>query len=184
MIIKGGLIDMSEYSLLDHRHRYAMWTSCRAVQRNFLKSRYIVEAIESAQLKEFVEFRLKNISSFEEYDNIHVLLCENIIKILSKYHGESSYGRAAKVLAIYLKTSIGFDKDYLEVINFVHPPIDRIPLQNFAKKVRTENKDLYKFLKEILWTKMDKSEYFKLVNEIRSHLGKFNWELEEFWDIE
>ena len=44
--------DLSSYGVDEHRHRFAVWTASRAVQRGYLKTQQIQKAIETAHLRE------------------------------------------------------------------------------------------------------------------------------------
>ncbi len=104
-----------EYNFNEHRHRYAVWTAARAVQRSFAKTGDITNAINCTGLKAFAESDA--LITQEKYDVMQKDWCNLIIehfkKIdkppkkpsgkLEKY--DCSYGRASKIISIYLKNS-------------------------------------------------------------------------------
>src|SRR5665648_654859 len=92
------------YNLKQHVHNFAVWTSSRAVQRAFTKTEMIRRAIEKSDLRLFSESTDDcNQKSFDEFQR----KCANqIIDNFSKNNISCSYGRASKIIAIYLKTAV------------------------------------------------------------------------------
>ena len=88
---------METYDIAEHTHRFAVWTSARAVQRNFLKTQKIKEIIEVVNLKKKISELKESIKSEKDFDKWHDEVIKEIIK-----HTEMTYGRAAKILAIYI----------------------------------------------------------------------------------
>ena len=166
-----------DYYIEEHVHRYAVWTAARAVQRSFAKTEKIKNAIEKSGLREAV----KSSAWTDEntFDSFHEV-CAN--KIMEAFKNENipdvSYGRAAKIIAIYLKTTVivassGADKR----CEFIHPPVDRILLSGLCKLdgLRNINKDP--------WTQLSQEKYWGIVNMVRKSNRAFNWKLEYYWDI-
>ena len=89
----------------------------------------------------------------------------------------ATYGKVAKIIAIYLKTSIiiGADIDDGKII-FIHPPIDIIILKNLPGNV-TE----FKPLRKLNWTQLDQKNYWEMEKIIRAKFGFFDWRLEMLW---
>jgi hypothetical protein len=166
---------MANYSFETHLHRYAVWTAARAVQRNFTTTKNIQFAIEASSLKAFLEKPIVVPNAFEDWHR------ETANLLISKLGGDEkcSYGRAAKIISIYLKTSVGirFSLDH-PVQVLLHPPIDRILLQNLGSEPRFEGLE---GLKKESWTKLKEDPYWDLVELISSRVGYFDWRLEEFW---
>lgn len=165
----------STYSFSEHIHRYAVWTAARAVQRNFTTTENIQRAINASDLKSFAEKPIEDPEAFEKWHR------ENANLLISNLGGEEicSYGRAAKIISIYLKTSVGIrlPLDH-QVQSVLHPPIDRILLQSLGSEPRFDG--LTK-LKIVNWTQLEEDPYWDLVALIRSKVGYFDWRLEEFW---
>ena len=90
-----------EYNFNQHRHNFAIWTSARAVQRNFTTTDKIAIAIEKSGLRDFAESH-KNISK-EEFNYFHIECAKKLIKSLEAQ--KCTYGIASKIIAIYLKTT-------------------------------------------------------------------------------
>jgi len=166
------------YSLREHKHRFAIWTAARAVQRSWTTTLNISKVITSVNLLDFVS-TYQSLSNQKEFDALHSNWCEQMIKEFKVLNIKATYGRAAKIIAIYLKTSIVIceetDNDKLRLI---HPPIDRILLKNLPN-----NKELMS-IKKLSWTQFDKESYWQVVNTIREQFGYFDWRLESLWKPE
>ncbi len=164
-----------EYSLKEHKHRFAIWTAARAVQRSWTTTFNISHVITSVNLLDFVG-TYQSLLNQEEFDALHSHWCEKMINEFEALNIKATYGRVAKIIAIYLKTSIVVcretDDDQLR---FIHPPIDRILLKNLPG-----NRD-FSAIQKLNWTQFDKESYWKVVNTIREQLGFFDWRLELLW---
>jgi len=168
-----------EYTLSEHTHRFAIWTAARAVQRSWTTTKKISNVIQSSHLHEFVN-NYANISDQKDFDDLQKNWCKKMIEEFRILNEVATYGRVAKIIAIYLKTSIilaAEEKD--SKINFIHPPIDRILLRNLSTNV-AELKPLGK----LNWTQLEKDDYWVMVNTIRNYIGFFDWRLEKYWKPE
>ena len=113
------------YNFNEHKHRYAICTAARAVQRSFTTTENIKEAIDATSLRLFCESNEPVLQ--EEFDNHHKLWCRSIKTTIENKGIPCSYGRAAKIVAIYLKTSVILPTMGNNKKSFViHPPIDSI----------------------------------------------------------
>lgn len=167
-----------EYTLSQHVHNYAVWTAARAVQRNFTTTANIKRAIEQIGLQSFA---LSNtVINSRQFDDMHVMWAEELIDAFKKMGApKCSYGRAAKIISIYLKTSVLLcNRASCTASAVIHPPIDGILLRNLSEK--TALKDL----KPVRWTKLNKDEYWELIECLRSHFGQIDWRLEAYWTPE
>ena len=163
------------YDILEHQHRFATWTAARAVQRSFTSTKFISEAIEATSLRKFSESEI-NLSA-EDYRKLHIDWSHQIITSLDN-KVKCSYGRAAKIIAIYLKTSVVISEQGLtQRCEVIYPPIDRVLLQTLSKF--EELKDLNRKK----WTAFDELEYYEVANRIRNKFSYFNWRIEEYWDL-
>jgi hypothetical protein len=112
--------------------------------------------------------------------------CQAILSDLrSSGIGKASYGRAAKAIAIYLKSRIVLgghhEHSFAKVI---HPPIDRILLQAIADHVRANNPVFAKQLRATTWTSLTEAAYDDLIARLRNaglDQPAF-WSIEQFWD--
>jgi len=125
------------YTQSEHIHRYAVWTAARAVQRGFTTTQNIHSAINQTRLPNFLDEQIHDENDFKTF---HIQTHNKLKEVFAKlgFDGESySYGRSAKIIAIYLKTAVGIRfpiGDPLQAL--IHPPIDRILLQALAKEKR------------------------------------------------
>lgn len=166
------------YTFERHLHNYACWTAARAVQRNFTNTPNIIRAIEHSDLMQLENLK---VNSSEEYDVFHRKCCNQLIDYFKKEYDlkTTTYGRAAKIVAIYLKTAVivrysGEGK----LAEVAHPPIDRILLSNLRIK-----KSFLGIEYKTNWTELDEIQYFALIAKLRTlPLEKF-WQIEEFWDV-
>jgi hypothetical protein len=165
-----------QYTLSEHRHRFAIWTAARSVQRSWTTTLNISQVIQSTQLHEFVN-DYNNLSEQSEFDEMHRNWCDQMIKEFRLLNVTASYGRVAKVIAVYFKTSIIIGADSSDSkIKFIHPPIDRILLRNLPTNVNE-----FKSIRQLNWTQLDQQNYWLIVETIRGKLGMFDWRLEMLW---
>ncbi len=167
------------YNFNEHKHNYAVWTAARAVQRNFTTTLKIKKAIEVSDLRKFSEDETNY--TVEDFDIFHKECANQIINAFKKNGLEEvSYGRAAKIISIYLKTSVILNsKGENGKSEIIHPPIDSILLNNISKEFPE-----LKELQSIRWTKLDEPKYWELVSKLKTFFVDFNWKLEEFWKPE
>jgi hypothetical protein len=171
--------EIMAYNFDEHKHRYAVWTAARAVQRSFAKTAEIINAINCTGLKQFSESE-ESITQ-EIYDGKQREWCNLIIDYFSKLDKKynCSYGRASKIIAIYLKTAVIFpNKGETKKCLKIHPPIDSIILKSLAVKVKLND------LSNLTWTTFNENDYWKIVEKIRNSNLPFNWTLEEYWNLE
>lgn len=162
------------YDIAKHIHHYAIWTAARAVQRGFTSTANIKLAINATELKEF-SGQDENFTSLE-FDDFHRKTANKLIQSLIQRGLKPTYGQAAKIIAIYLKTSMvlpNLGKGSL--CSIIHPPIDRILLRNLHQCHK------HLGLNKINWTKLSEVEYFELIESLRQLDYNYFWELEEFW---
>jgi hypothetical protein len=170
---------MVSYDFNEHRHNFATWTAARASQRGFAKTAIIKTAIESSGLRRFAETELGEASiDFESFHRVCVY--DLIDSFKNQSFPDVSYGRAAKIISIYLKTSVILTgRGDCKKSNLIHPPIDNILLTNIA----SEHPSLH-HLKSVKWTTLSENEYWSLVKDLRSEFTPFDWTLERFWQLE
>jgi len=154
---------MRNYNFNQHRHNYAVWTASRAVQRGFTTTAIIKNAIENSGLRQFSEanlnYQLEDFKSFHKTTSRHLINSFKALGILVV-----NYGRAAKIIAIYLKTSIILcNKGKCSKSKIIHPPIDGILLRKMSKI-----KELHD-LKFVRWTNLEEKDYWELVSKIEFH---------------
>ncbi|MCM5662117.1 hypothetical protein [Galbibacter mesophilus] len=162
------------YNFKTHLHNYAVWTASRASQRGFTTTENITLAINKTELQEFA--MLDNILP-EEFNSFHRKTSKIIIDEIEKRGIKTSYGRAAKIIAIYLKTAVVIkNSGQGNLAKVIHPPIDNILLKN----INRAHKELK--LGNIKWTYLKENEYFNLIYKLKTLDFEYFWELEEYWN--
>jgi len=173
------------YSHFQHRHNFAAWCAARAVQRGFAKTQILKEALEKSGVVEFIKEKAGEDLLQGDFNKLHEHWCDVILKNWEETNVKgASYWRAAKLVAVYIKSMIVVQNDGNSLSNVVHSPIDRILLQNISKDktIRHPNKTDWK---EISWTRLDKAAYNKLVSDFRQVFeGKPFWAIEKYWIVQ
>jgi len=163
------------YSSEDHIHNFACWTAARASQRGFATTDDISKAINKSGLRTLAFKELPAIKDQEEYDSKHTRICKKIEDLLKESHPQkATFGRAAKIVAIYLKTAVVIPNITESFISFIHPPIDRILLENIKKKEQLIDT-------VPAWTQFTKKEYYVIWNKIKGLGEGQNWMIEKYW---
>lgn len=181
---------MQNYNPNDHLHNFACWTAAAAVRRGFTTNKVIADAIERCKLKELA---LELIEGSSKYSNKHNSKCHDLIRELKKldpsdvhsldtnFNKKCTFGRAAKILAIYMKTFVVSqyinDNQKVAIVNSIYPPIDQILLDGLFEKYPT----LKPKLKNYKWTKASEDDYENLKKILIEKGLKFDWTLEEYW---
>jgi hypothetical protein len=166
------------YSFRQHLHNYSVWTASRAVQRSFTSTRNIKAAIDNSKLREFSESEV--LITDTEFEAFHRNCANEIINRLRPITDKrSTYGRAAKIIAIYLKTSIIVpSRGQCMRSKIIHPPIDGILLKNLSLDVQDSSLNFKP------WTQLNEDDYWNLVLKIKSLPKAFDWTLETYWHPE
>lgn len=98
------------YTIQEHTHRYAVWASARAANKNLLSKEIsiIIEKLQPRNEVEKLKFQ-KNLTKLD-YDNWLEKKGEEFIRIVKEssfYDSKKvrvSFGLAAKAISIYIKT--------------------------------------------------------------------------------
>jgi len=174
-----------KYTINDHKHNFAIWTSARAVQRNFTTTKIIGNAINNSNLQEEVIELIKSNVTSEKFDKWHNIIAERLIANFPMQDGKPNnlYGRVAKIIAIYIKTYHIFENPTSSLSKVAHPPIDRILLSNLFNK----NKAWKIFnVQKTAWTNIDRNKYFEIIDALRNIQSENNfeyfWMVEYFWN--
>jgi len=180
------------YDYKEHLHRYGVWTAARA-QRAFMTTAHIKQALDKIDLKREA-FGLSMDMDASAFDEWHVKICNNLqseLRIIStesykpKKGKKVEFGRAAKIVNIYLKTTVvipNCEKDDCNLIQVIHPPIDAILLKCLAN---CERKILSKEQGLITWTNMKQEVYTSIIDKLREHFQQSSlWKAEACWKPE
>ena len=130
-----------QYSLSEHRHRFAVWAAARAAQRGFTTVENLCAALETTDIRhatstsEALELRSTT------FESLHRGWCTAIASVLDgRGIAGVSFGRAAKLVAVYLKAAVLMGEAANTPLgHLMHPPIDRTSLQNLAATPRIES---------------------------------------------
>lgn len=175
---------MGAYTIDEHRHRFAVWAAARATQRQFTTVARLRDAIEAAGVRQALSAPATRQVSPAAFDALHRVWCSRICRSLNEAAvAKVTYGRAAKLVAVYLKTVVVMsDACESSLGRNLHPPIDRTLLQALAASplVPSPHKGEWR---KTSWTQLDQSGYYRLVKQLRGALPKGApfWRLEEFW---
>lgn len=176
-------IDFSEYEITLHRHQFAAWAAARASQRAFIATKPLIEAL-TPQLSTLALGM--DCDDSDKFDDAHKADCEEIQAFLSKYpelnkesKGKITYGRAAKLLNVYLKSLIVLPYPDEPLSHIIHPPIDRVLLQKAANL----DNDTKKLFSDAVWTKFDEKKYFRTLRALKKLLPEDApfWKIEALW---
>lgn len=165
------------YTFDKHRYNFAVWTSARAIQRGLKNatSASISKLFKKSNIIKLIDE--KYIKNANDFDTLQSEICKILKNAAKDMDIDLSYGRASKLIAIFIKTYyILPEQGKGNISKFAHPPIDKIVLENLKK---------FGKIKAVpAWTKLNKNEYTKLIKEIRSNTDlNYFWELEEYWKV-
>lgn len=164
------------YSHFKHRHKFAAWCAARAVQRQFTKTPALIEALEKSGVVEYIKGYENEPISQDQFEKLHAEWCDSILRTWKSLNVKgSSYGRAAKLIAVYIKSMVVVNNEHCGLSKVAHPPIDRFILQNVSKDKTIEHPNR-PYWKAVNWTQLNKAQYLKLIDEFRQVLhGKPFW---------
>jgi hypothetical protein len=123
------------YSFFTHRHNFAVWAAARASQRSFTSVSTLKAALEASELPLAIQDLSKWPTCADQFDSFHHVYCNRIADHLrSVAVANVYYGRAAKLVAVYLKSMVVVTETAGSTFaDIIHPPIDRTLLQSLAK---------------------------------------------------
>jgi hypothetical protein len=171
------------YSLSEHRHRFAVWAAARAAQRGFTTINNLRHALEATDIRKVLATPGTLEISSAGFARLHRKWCSSICSSLSNRHiANVTYGRAAKLVAVYLKTVIvmGADADSA-FCRHLHPPIDRVLMRALASSaIESPHKAEWRFVN---WTQLTATTYYELIRQLHETLPPNTpfWTIEEFW---
>jgi len=175
-----------DYSYFEHRHKFAAWAAARAVQRGWagIKTADIVDAVEHAGLLEFLQKPESWPQDAGSFDSLHRHWCCRLAECLRPLNAEATtFGRLAKVVAVYLKSMVVVGPDWASrLARIIHPPIDRLVLGGIASDSNL-NARIRSACRNCNWTELNENGYYELINELRAS-GMDQpafWMLERYW---
>lgn len=173
------------YDINQHRHRFSVWAAARAAQRGFCEVDILRKALESCGVVDFLDTANLDDIDATRFDALHRRWCLSVIHFLEEAGIPNvTFGRAAKLIAIYLKSAVvlgpGSGTAFARI---AHPPIDGILLGKLAASdVNSEHTGKWAKTK---WTKLTDQQYNELIMQLRQVLGAEEpfWTLERFWTV-
>lgn len=179
---------ISAYDMTEHRHRFASWAASRAVQRKWPSANKakLQGAIGSCGIREFVSSPESRNTGEDRFRELHLQWCHAVMEFLGRQGVEdATFGRAAKLVAVYLKVMVVLSPaGECDLARVAHPPIDRILLQKVATAVdvRSSQKRLWK---TVSWTQLTEESYYSLIGQLRAVIGSSDpfWTLERYWNV-
>jgi hypothetical protein len=174
------------YDLTEHRHRFSVWAAARATQRGFTSVEKLRDALEHSGVVVFLANRGSADTDAQAFDALHCAWCRSIIEYLqSKGVRNVTFGRAAKLIAVYLKGIVILGgSEHSTLSRVTHPPIDAILLRNICR-APAWNSTYGAAWRRIRWTQLDEKKYYTLINQLRQCLadGEPFWILEQYWTV-
>ena len=173
-----------KYTLEEHRHRFATWAAARAAQRGFTTSKKLIVALESCGARQYLKDHLEDKIDPAKFLIHHKDWCGQIVLHLKRAGIEKvTWGRAAKLVAVYLKSMVIVGAgSYSPLAHVAHPPVDRVLLQNLArcKKLQSLHKAAWR---KTNWTQLNEKSYDNLIDQLRESLlpDEPFWALEKCW---
>ncbi len=98
---------------------------------------------------------------------------------------KATNGRAAKLVAVYLKSRVLLGERWDSRFAFnMHPPVDRILLQALAasKSITSYHQPAWRSAN---WTQLDQAGYEQLIEQLRAVVPPNQpfWTIEEYWAV-
>lgn len=174
------------YDHFEHRHRFAAWAAARAAQRGWTSTSNLVDSLDQAGIPEFLRNPNADCASQQAFEDLHKKWCSFIVSFLKdKRVKGTSYGHAAKLVAVYLKAMVVNVPDGTSrLAHFAHPPIDKILLQNLSRcsELKSEHQPAWR---KVAWTRLGSDAYYELITQLRGALSENDpwWKLEKHWTV-
>lgn len=173
------------YDLFEHRHRFASWAAARAAQRAFASVDILRAALEETDLADFLRQPASVRTDTATFERHHRRWCSTILGVLEENGVPgATYGRAAKLVAVYLKSMVVLGPASGSPLSAViHPPIDSLLLENLAASGLAPS--YAPRWRRLRWTRLDEPAYYELIAELKTVLrdGEPFWKLEEYWTV-
>lgn len=174
------------YDLAEHRHRFAVWAAARASQRGFTAATVEIlrDALEATDIRGVLTTPATLQLQALDFETLHRRWCSSICSTLSQRQiAKVTYGRAAKLVAVYLKATVlmgeGCNTPFGQTM---HPPIDRTLLQHLASSARVASPHKAEW-RSVNWTHLTESAYYRLIGQLREVIPADRpfWVIEQHW---
>lgn len=173
------------YDVQEHRHRFAAWAAARAAQRGLKGAtvKRLGKALEDCGVDQFVRAPRCVGTSAQAFEQLHRKWCRGVVRSVRCQPRITNflYGRAAKLVAVYVKCTIVLEDPECSLARVAHPPIDGILLRNVARCCNdTKLPRVNGRIKA--WSTLSDSEYYELISNLHELLdGQPFWMLEKYW---
>lgn len=177
-------MDINNYSIEEHTHRFAVWTAARAASRSRLKNTEVELLIDQSGLRVQVDMLRQKADLTEMYYRNWIKeIGEKICQLVKEQdwgdfkHKTFHFGLAAKIISIYIKTvEVLPSKGTSLLSEIAYPPIDGILLRNLNTKHHLKLK--------VNWSTFEWDQYINVVDEInRQYSITPKWKIEVEWKI-
>lgn len=212
----GKNMNIENYEIKHHKHILAVWAAGTAAN-NSTKFRFSVEfgkkllllgsnincengfiehieEVRSLTTQEsFDAWHHSTISAMIDSEKVEQLVIEQNIASGKNLNSENySYGIAAKLLNVYLKVYFLGEFSKKAFADYIHPPIDRLLLEQLQKLDRKR----FSFIMEDFkghkltngipaWTQLTFNQYEDIIRRVKSHIEEQNviglWKIEYAW---
>ena len=173
------------YDLTEHRHRFAVWAAARAAQRGFTTVKNLRHALQTTDIRSVLAAPETLQLSSSQFDTVHQRWCSSICStLIDRGISNVTYGRAAKLVAVYLKAAVIIGDGWNSSLGRnIHPPIDRILLQSLASSVRITSPHKAAW-RSVSWTQLNQPGYDELIGQLRDAIPPHApfWTIEEYWE--
>lgn len=168
------------YPIDEHIHRFACWTAARAASIGRFSNKEICQFIAEIGLRNQLELLRKQQITSEDYEEWFIRQVDNLLERMNFYFSGKekdffrniSFGIAAKVISIYVKTAEVIPTKGLSSISKVaFPPVDSYLLKGLKIKGKA-------------WSGLDKNGFMNLINDLKIlNDGNDFWKLEASWNL-
>ena len=147
----------------------------------------LVRAIEECGVRTSVRPSVQWSPDAAEFDRAHAGWCRHIVASLREGdlpQTAATFGRAAKLIAIYLKSMVVLaGRHETPLGRTLHPPIDSILLTALADDEDAGFRDASRQLwRRTRWTKLDETDYAEIIQSMRAErLDDPFWGIERYW---
>lgn len=176
-------MSLEKFSIEEHTHRFGLWAAARAASTSRFTNSEIADFINQCQLKESLQ-ELKALDNIDHeiYKDWFIKKANVLIECMNKYENaknkkrKKSFGIAAKIISIYVKTfEVIPSKGDSKISRVAFPPIDRYLLSGLKNELTLTN---------ISWSEMNEEDFMNLVEKLKGFIKEEPfWKLEFYWDL-
>lgn len=174
-----------DYTIEEHKHRFAAWAASRAASTSS-NCRFSVskgkELLEHINLQSLLCDPDK-LPSPKEFDLKHQEWRRSLVeKAIKTDLIGFTHGIAAKLINIYLKSAFicVYDQN-LPIIKAIHPPIDRLLLNELARNNIGNFGTRWACFRNIGWSNFTSNDYEEVIHYIKQVTNDSLWTIEKYW---